>query len=74
MEKGGESMRDEVKAMIKLKGKSLADLAVHLGMSRQALSNKFYRDSFSGEDLLKIASFLDCKLAFIDESNKIFLG
>lgn len=67
-------MRDEVKAMIKLKGKSLADLADHLGMSRQALSNKFYRDSFSGEDLLKIASFLDCKLAFIDESNKILLG
>lgn len=67
-------MRDEVKAMIKLKGKSLVDLADYLGMSRQALSNKFYRDSFSGEDLLKIASFLDCKLAFIDESNKIFLG
>ena len=67
-------MRDEVKAMIKLKGKSLADLADYLGMSRQALSNKFYRDSFSGEDLLKIASFLDCKLAFLDDANKIFLG
>ena len=67
-------MRDEVKAMIKLKGKSLAGLAVYLGMSRQALSNKFYRDSFSGEDLLKIASFLDCKLAFLDDTNKIYLG
>lgn len=67
-------MRDEVKAMIKLKGKSLAGLATYLGMSRQALSNKFYRDSFSGEDLLKIASFLDCKLAFLDDTNKIYLG
>ena len=67
-------MRDEVKAMINLKGRTMADLARHLGMSRQALSNKFYRDSFSGEDLLKIASFLDCKLALMDESNKIYLG
>ena len=67
-------MRDEVKAMIKLKGKNLADLATYLGMSRQALSNKFYRDSFSGEDLLKIARFLDCKLAFLDDTNKIYLG
>lgn len=60
--------------MINLKGRTMADLARHLGMSRQALSNKFYRDSFSGEDLLKIASFLDCKLALMDESNKIYLG
>lgn len=74
MEKGGESMRDNIKAMINLKGRTMAELAKHLGMSRQALSNKFYRDSFSGEDLLKIANFLDCKLAFMDESNTIYLG
>lgn len=67
-------MKDSIKAMVSLKGKTMTELAQYLGMSRQALSNKFYRNSFSGDDLLKIASFLNCKLAFIDESNKIFLG
>jgi hypothetical protein len=38
------------------------------------LSNKFYRDSYSGEDLIKIARFLECDLAFIiDASQKIIL-
>lgn len=67
-------MKDSIKAMVSLKGKTMTELAQYLGMSRQALSNKFYRDSFSGDDLLKIANFLDCKLAFIDEYNKIFLS
>ena len=67
-------MKDSIKAMINLKGRTMTDLARYLGMSRQALSNKFYRDSFSGDDFLKIACFLDCKLAFIYECNKIFLS
>jgi len=38
------------------------------------LSNKFYRDSFSAGDLIKIADFLGCSLAFIvDDAQKIIL-
>lgn len=66
-------MKNEIKAAISLKGKSLEGLASYLGISKQALSNKFYRDSFSGSDLLKIAEYLECDLAFIDAKNKIIL-
>ena len=66
-------MKNEIKAAINLKGKSLEGLAKHLNISKQALSNKFYRDSFSGSDLLKIAEYLECDLAFIDAKNKIIL-
>ena len=56
----------------KLKGKNNSDLAGYLGISAQALSNKLYRNSFSAADLIRIASFLECDLAFvIDESQKI---
>ena len=66
-------MKNEIKAAINLKGKSLEGLAKHLNISKQALSNKFYRDSFSGSDLLKIAEYLECDLAFIAAKNKIIL-
>lgn len=66
-------MKNEIKAAISLKGKNLEGLALYLGISKQALSNKFYRDSFSGSDLLKIAGYLECDLAFIDAKNKIIL-
>jgi transcriptional regulator with XRE-family HTH domain len=55
----------KVKALLKLKGKENIQLAEHLGISKQSLSNKFYRDSFSATDLIKIADFLGCSLAFI---------
>ena len=66
-------MKESIKASLALKGKKLSDLAAHLGISKQALSNKLFRDSFSGEDLLKISNFLGCKLAFVDEENTIFI-
>ncbi len=68
------AISSKIKALLKLKGKENADLARHLGISTQALSNKFYRDSFSASDLIRIAAFLECNLAFIiDEAQKIVL-
>jgi transcriptional regulator with XRE-family HTH domain len=67
------AISDKVKALLKLKGKNNQGLAEYLGISSQALSNKFYRDSYSGEDLIKIASFLECELAFITGETKISL-
>ena len=64
----------KIKALLKMKGKNNAGLAEYFGISTQALSNKFYRDSFSAVDLIKTAAFLDCDLAFIvDERQKIVL-
>jgi len=68
------AISDKIKALMKIKGKDNAALAEYLEMSKQALSNKFYRESFSGVDLIKIADFLGCDLAFvIDNAQKINL-
>ena len=68
------AISDKVKALLKLQGKNNKGLAEYLGISDQALSNKFYRDSYSGEDLIKIAAYLECELAFITDSTKIALS
>lgn len=65
---------DKIKALLKIKGKKMNELAEYLGMGKQSLSNKLSRGSFSAEDLIKISSFLNCTLAFeIDEKQKIIL-
>ena len=68
------AISDKIKALLKLQGKNNSGLAEYLGISDQALSNKFYRDSYSGEDLIKIADFLGCELAFIAGETKIGLS
>jgi len=65
------AVANKVKAFLKIKGKDTAALADYLQISKQALSNKYYRDSFSAEDLIKIADFLKCDLAFIDNTGRI---
>ena len=65
------AVADKVKAFLKIKDKDTAALAEHLQISKQALSNKYYRDSFSAEDLIKIADFLDCNLALIDNADRV---
>lgn len=44
-------------------GKSLTqnDLAVVLGMTKQSFSNKMQRDTFTAEDVVKIAEYLNMK-------------
>lgn len=65
---------DKIKALLKMKGRKMNELADYLGIGRQSLSNKFSRGSFSAEDLIKIADFLGCALAFeIDDAQKIIL-
>jgi len=67
------AVSDKVKAGLKLQGKKIEELAEMLEISRQSMSNKFYRDSFSAEDLIKIAGFLGYSLAFVgDKQNIIF--
>lgn len=61
------AISSKIKALLNLTGKNHAGLAAHLGISGQALSNKFYRDSFSANDLIKISEYIDCPLAFISK-------
>jgi len=63
----------KIKALLTLTNKTHADLAAHLGISPQALSNKFHRDSFSATDLIKIAEFCNCTLSFQTNSGSVCL-
>lgn len=67
------AVTDKIKALLSLKGKKNIELAAHLGISPQSMQNKFNRGSFSAEDLIKVADFLDCTLAFEIDNQKIVL-
>ena len=59
------ALPNKIKGLLKTKGKSHAELATYLGISTQVLGNKFYKDRFSVDDLIKTADFLGVELAFI---------
>ena len=54
-------------------GKSLTqnDLAKVLGMTKQSFSNKMQRDTFTAEDIVKIAEFLNMKVILKGENEYI---
>lgn len=59
------NLTNKIKAMLQMTGKKNKELGEYLELkSAQALTNKFNRGSFSAEDLIKIAAFLDGELAF----------
>lgn len=62
------SISTKIKALLSLCEKDHAGLAENFGISKQALSNKFYRGSFSAEDLIKAADFCGCTLTFTTPS------
>lgn len=59
------SISNKVKGLLQIQGKKNVELANYLGIAPQSLANKFNRDSFSGADLIRIADFLNCEVAFI---------
>jgi hypothetical protein len=68
------SVSNKIKALLNLCGKDQGELVSFLGFgSRQSLSNKFGRGSFSAKDLIKIAEFAGYELAFINGNQKIIL-
>ena len=65
---------DKVKAILALNGKRLTELAAYFGMTRQSMSNKVLRNSWSAEDLQKVASFVDCDFFFeMKDGQRIYL-
>ena len=59
------SVSNVVRMAAMKKGMNQARLAEAWGASRQAINNKFSRDSWSAEDLMKVAEITGGKLAFI---------
>ncbi len=68
------SVSSKVKAVLSLSSKDHSGLASYLGISTQALSNKFYRDSFSAADLIKVAEYCGTALCFVsNDGNKVVI-
>ena len=65
------SVENKLKFLMRDVGKSRSDIAEALKISEAAVSNKFYRDSFSAEDLIKIAECLGFELALVNDNKKI---
>lgn len=67
------TISSKIKSLLKMQNIEHSTLAEGLGISKQALSNKLFRNSFSGEDLIKVANCLNCELCFIAGSSKVSL-
>lgn len=68
------SLKNTVKAVAALNGLSGRELADILGLTyTQALNTKFHRNSFSGQDLLKLAEACDYDLAFVNKEGKVVI-
>lgn len=68
------AVSDKIRALLKMTRKTQTGLAEKMDISRQALSNKLYRESFSAEDLIRIAEYTEVTLLFSkDENNRVVL-
>jgi hypothetical protein len=61
----------KIKSAMATKEKGRRDLANALNITDKAITAKFYRDSFSAEDLIKIADCLGYSLYLESEDNRI---
>ena len=59
------SVSDKVKGLLALSGKRQIELADYFGMTKQTMSNKMARDSWSAKDLAKVAEFAGCRVGFV---------
>lgn len=55
----------KIKGLLSFTDRDYTGLASALGISVQSLGNKFYRGSFSAEDLIIVADYAGCDLAFL---------
>jgi len=66
---------DKIRSILALSGKRPADLAKLYGTSQQSMNNKLSQSRFSAEDLIRIADFTGCKVAFIfPDGGQVFLS
>ena len=57
---------NKINAILNLTGRKKSDLLGLLGMSsRQSLSNKFTNERWSAKDLIDVADYCGCRVAFI---------
>ena len=59
-----------IKELLIERNKPVGDLAVFLGIKAQSVYNKLNRDTFTFEEMQKIADFLDCDIVFRTKDTK----
>ena len=67
------TIANKLRGVLQLQGVSMQELAAALGVTPAALSNKFYRGSFSAADLVKISAALGMELSLSDNAVKVVL-
>lgn len=56
---------DKIRSVLALAGKRPTDLARLYGTTQQSMNNKISLNRFTADDLIRIAEFTGCRLAFI---------
>ena len=64
---------DKLREFLKKNTMTQTYLAELMGVSKKTIVDKFYRNSFSDEDLIKIAEVMGYKLAFIKDGEAFIL-
>ena len=62
-----------VKSMLVMEGMKRNEAAAALGITAQAMSNKYNRDSFSADNLLKVATAAGYNLAFVRKRDGLMI-
>lgn len=62
-----------VKSMLVMEGIKRNEAAAALGITAQAMSNKYNRDSFSADDLVKVAAAAGYNLAFVRKRDGLMI-
>lgn len=68
------ALKDTFKKISTDKKVTQLEMANTLGISKQNFSNKVQRNTFSPDELVKIADMLDMELVFIDKSAEVTNG
>lgn len=68
------ALKETFKAIGKYKKTTQLEMAEVLGISKQNFSNKVQRNTFSPDELAKIADALDMKIAFVDKDIEVKNG
>lgn len=68
------AIKETFKAISKEKKVTQLEMANTLGISKQNFSNKVQRNTFSPDELVKIANMLNMELAFVDKEADIQNG
>lgn len=67
------AIKETFKAISKDKNVTQFEMANTLGISKQNFSNKVQRNTFSPDELVKIATSLEMEIAFIDKNGKKYI-